>query len=157
MYDIISNSESYSSLVFNPVYEYNDEYGKGIIFEQSIEKNTNYEEGAEITVKVSMGSKLATIPDYISLPKRDYFAMLGELGIKYEEKLIETSDVKAGYVVKLSKEAGEKIDVEKGEVLIVYVATKPPETEPEETTTAENPVNTEETATGSDVVIIELD
>lgn len=157
VYDIISNSESYSSLVFNPVYEYNDEYGKGIIFEQSIEKNTNYEEGAEITVKVSMGSKLATIPDYISLPKRDYFAMLGELGIKYEEKLIETSDVKAGYVVKLSKEAGEKIDVEKGEVLIVYVATKPPETEPEETTTAEKPENTEETATESDVVIIELD
>lgn len=133
-FDIIQRSDNYSSLVFNPIYEYNDEYAKGLIFEQSIEKGDNYEEGTEITVKVSMGPKLVTIPDYISLSKKDYFAMLGELGIKYEEKEIETSDVKEGYVVKLSKDAGETIDVEKGEVLIVFVAKNPPETEPPETT-----------------------
>lgn len=133
-FDIIQRSDNYSSLVFNPIYEYNDEYAKGLIFEQSIEKGDNYEEGTEITVKVSMGSKLVTIPDYISLSKKDYFAMLGELGIKYEEKEIETSDVKEGYVVKLSKDAGETIDVEKGEVLTVFVAKNPPETETPETT-----------------------
>lgn len=133
-FDIIQRSENYSSLVFNPIYEYNDEYAKGLIFEQSIEKGDNYEEGTEITVKVSMGPKLVTIPDYISLSKKDYFAMLGELGIKYEEKEIETSDVKEGYVVKLSKDAGETIDVEKGEVLTVFIAKNPPETEPPETT-----------------------
>lgn len=133
-FDIIQRSDNYSSLVFNPIYEYNDEYAKGLIFEQSIEKGDNYEEGTEITVKVSMGPKLVTIPDYISLSKKDYFAMLGELGIKYEEKEIETSDVKEGYVVKLSKDAGETIDVEKGEVLTVFVAKNPPETEPPETT-----------------------
>ena len=133
-FDIIQRSENYSSLVFEPIYEYNDEYAKGLIFEQSIEKGDNYEEGTEITVKVSMGPKLVTIPDYISLSKKDYFAMLGELGIKYEEKEIETSDVKEGYVVKLSKDAGETIDVEKGEVLTVFIAKKPPETEPSETT-----------------------
>lgn len=132
-FDIIQRSENYSSLVFNPIYEYNDEYAKGLIFEQSIEKGDNYEEGTEITVKVSMGPKLVTIPDYISLSKKDYFAMLGELGIKYEEKEIETSDVKEGYVVKLSKDAGETIDVEKGEVLTVFIAKNPPETEPPET------------------------
>lgn len=133
-FDIIQRSDNYSSLVFNPIYEYNDEYAKGLIFEQSIEKGDNYEEGTEITVKVSMGPKLVTIPDYISLSKKDYFAMLGELGIKYEEKEIETSDVKEGYVVKLSKDAGETIDVEKGEVLTVFVAKNPPETETPETT-----------------------
>lgn len=132
-FDIIQRSENYSSLVFNPIYEYNGEYAKGLIFEQSIEKGDNYEEGTEITVKVSMGPKLVTIPDYISLSKKDYFAMLGELGIKYEEKEIETSDVKEGYVVKLSKDAGETIDVEKGEVLTVFIAKNPPETEPPET------------------------
>lgn len=142
-YDIIQRSDNYSSLVFNPIYEYNDEYAKGIIFEQSIEKNSNYEEGTEITVKVSMGPKFVTIPDFISLSKKDYFAMLGELGIKYEEKTIETADVKAGYVVKLSKEAGEKIDVEKGEVLTVYIAKKPPETEPAETSGKKKETETE--------------
>lgn len=137
-FDIIQRSDNYSSLVFDPIYEYNDEYAKGLIFEQSIEKGDNYEEGTEITVKVSMGPKLVTIPDYISLSKKDYFAMLGELGIKYEEKEIETSDVKEGYVVKLSKDAGETIDVEKGEVLTVFVAKNPPETEPPETTKAKD-------------------
>lgn len=133
-FDVIQRSENYSSLVFDPIYEYNDDYPKGIIFEQSIEKGENYEEGTQITVKVSMGPKFVTIPDFVSLSKKDYFTMLGELGIKYEEKEIETSDVKEGYVVKLSKEAGETIDVEKGEVLTVFVAKKPPETEPSETT-----------------------
>lgn len=137
-FDIIQRSDNYSSLVFNPIYEYNDEYAKGLIFEQSIEKGDNYEEGTEITVKVSMGPKLVTIPDYISLSKKDYFAMLGELGIKYEEKEIETSDVKEGYVVKLSKDAGETIDVEKGEVLTVFIAKNIPETEPSETTKAKD-------------------
>lgn len=137
-FDIIQRSDNYSSLVFNPIYEYNDEYAKGLIFEQSIEKGDNYEEGTEITVKVSMGPKLVTIPDYISLSKKDYFAMLGELGIKYEEKEIETSDVKEGYVVKLSKDAGETIDVEKGEVLTVFIAKNLPETEPSETTKAKD-------------------
>lgn len=137
-FDIIQRSENYSSLVFNPIYEYNDEYAKGLIFEQSIEKGDNYEEGTEITVKVSMGPKFVTIPDFISLSKKDYFAMLGELGIKYEEKEIETSDVKEGYVVKLSKDAGETIDVENGEILTVYIAKNPPETEPPETTKAKD-------------------
>lgn len=137
-FDIIQRSDNYSSLVFNPIYEYNDEYAKGLIFEQSIEKGDNYEDGTEITVKVSMGPKLVTIPDYISLSKKDYFAMLGELGIKYEEKEIETSDVKEGYVVKLSKDAGETIDVEKGEVLTVFIAKNLPETEPSETTKAKD-------------------
>ena len=137
-FDIIQRSENYSSLVFNPIYEYNDEYAKGLIFEQSIEKGDNYEEGTEITVKVSMGPKFVTIPDFISLSKKDYFAILGELGIKYEEKEIETSDVKEGYVVKLSKDAGETLDVENGEILTVYIAKNPPETEPPETTKAKD-------------------
>lgn len=137
-FDIIQRSDNYSSLVFNPIYEYNDEYAKGLIFEQSIEKGDNYEAGTEITVKVSMGPKYVTIPDFISLSKKDYFAMLGELGIKYEEKTIETSDVKEGYVVKLSKDAGETIDVEKGEILTVFIAKNPPETEPPETTKAKD-------------------
>lgn len=156
-YDIIQRSDNYSSLVFNPIYEYNDEYAKGIIFEQSIEKNSNYEEGTEITVKVSMGPKFVTIPDFISLSKKDYFAMLGELGIKYEEKKIETADVKAGYVVKLSKEAGEKIDVEKGEVLTVYIAKKPAETEPAETSEKKQEVETEDPDVIEPDVIIQFD
>jgi serine/threonine-protein kinase len=133
-YELIVRSDTYSSLVFNPVYEYNDSVEKGNIFEQSIKKDENYEEGTEITVKVSMGPRYISIPDFEGRSKKDYFALLNKAGIKYEESTVETADVKEGYVVRLSKDAGSQIDVEAGEVLTVYVAVAPPVTE---TTTVE--------------------
>lgn len=134
-YDIISKSDTYSSLVFKPEYEYNDEFAKGLIFYQSIAKTETYKDGTEILVKVSLGPKYIEIPDYLTLSKKDYFAKLNELGIKYEEQELETEDTLEGYVAKTSKEPGEKIDVEAGETLTVYVAKNPPkpETDPSET------------------------
>lgn len=128
-YDVISKSDNYSNLTFKAEFEYNDEFKKGTIFSQSIPKNDTYEDGAEILVKVSLGPKYIEIPEYLSLSKKDYFAKLNELGIKYEEKEMETSDTLEGYVANTSKEPGEKLDVEAGETLIVYVAKNPPKTE----------------------------
>ena len=132
-YDVISNSDAYNNLVFTAQYEYNDEYAKGLIFEQSIAKNDPYNDGAEILVKVSLGPKYITIPDYLTLNKKDYFAKLNDLGIKYEEQEELTEDTLEGYVSRTSKEPGEKLDVEAGEILTVYVAKNPPKTEPPET------------------------
>lgn len=130
-YDVISKSDAYSSLVFSADYEYNDDYAKGLIFEQSVEAGSSYEDGAEITVKVSMGPKYITIPDFLGMSKKDYFAKLNELGIKYEEQERETSDTLEGYVDGVSKDPGKKIDAETGEVLTVYIAKNPPKTEPD--------------------------
>lgn len=142
-FELISKSSNYSNLVFNPMYEYNDTVAKGTIFFQSIPKDERYTDGAEITVKVSLGPKYVQIPEYISLSKKDYFALLNNAGIKYEEKELETADVKEGYVAKVSKEPGEKIDVEAGEVLTVFVAKKPPETEAETTKSSKKKKETE--------------
>ena len=135
-YDVISKSDAYSNLIFTAEYEYNDTFPKGQIFEQSIAKNETYPDGTEITVKVSLGPKYIVIPEFLGLSKKDYFAKLNELGIKYEEQERETEDTLEGYVDDVSKEPGEKIDVEAGEILTVYVAKNPPkptETEPTET------------------------
>ncbi|MCM1330418.1 MAG: PASTA domain-containing protein [Ruminococcus sp.] len=134
-YDVISKSDSYSNLAFTADYEYNDSYPKGQIFGQTIEKGETYTEGAEITVKVSLGPKYIVIPDFLGLSKKDYFNKLGELGIKYEEQEIETEDTLEGYVDGVSKDPGEKLDVETGEILTVYVAKNPPKTETEPTET----------------------
>lgn len=139
-YDLVSKSDTYSSLVFKPEYEYNDEFGKGLIFYQSIPKTETYKDGTEITVKVSLGPKYIEIPDYLTLSKKDYFAKLNELGIKYEEQETETEDTLEGYVAGTSKEPGEKIDVEAGETLTVFVAKNPPKPEPTETETEEPPI-----------------
>lgn len=160
-YDVISKSDSYSNLIFTAEYEYNDTYPKGQIFDQSITKDEVYTHGSEITVKVSLGPKYIVIPEFLGLSKKDYFTKLNELGIKYEEQERETEDTLEGYVDNVSKDPGEKIDVEAGEILTVYVAKNPPkptETEPTETEPPvtempefppveiiEPPANTEET------------
>ena len=134
-YDVISKSDAYSNLIFTAEYEYNDTFPKGQIFEQSIAKNETYPDGTEITVKVSLGPKYIVIPEFLGLSKKDYFTKLGELGIKYEEQETETEDTLEGYVDGISKDPGEKIDVEAGEILTVYVAKNPPKTETEPTET----------------------
>ncbi|MCH5194737.1 MAG: PASTA domain-containing protein [Oscillospiraceae bacterium] len=146
-YDIISNSDAYNNLVFKPEYEYNDEYKKGLIFEQSIAKNETYSDGAEILVKVSLGPKYITIPDYLTLNKKDYFAKLNDLGIKYEEQEELTEDTLEGYVSRTSKEPGAQLDVEAGEILTVYVAKNPPKTEPPETEPEPKPEQKTESTT----------
>jgi len=135
-YDLIKSNPSYDSLTFEPVFEFTDEAAKGIIYEQSIEVGDRYEGGAEITVKVSLGPKFIRIPEFIGLTKRDYFSILSDAGIKFDEKELQTNNVQSGYVASLSKEPGEMIDVEEGEMLTVFIAAKPPETAPPETTRA---------------------
>lgn len=136
-FELVQKSQTYSSLIFKPVYEYNDSVARGLIFEQSIAKDESYENGAEIDVKVSLGPKQVVIPEYVSLSKKDYFALLNEVGIKYEEKELLTGDVKVGLVAKISKQPGEKIDVEAGEILTVFIAKAPETTADDETNETE--------------------
>lgn len=124
-YETVSKSDVYH-LMFTAEYEYNDSYPRGQIFYQSIPANETYKENSEILVKVSLGPKFIEIPDFLGLEKKAYFDLLNSLGIKYEEEELETIDTLEGYVTKTSKEPGEKLDAEAGEILTVYVAVNPP-------------------------------
>jgi serine/threonine-protein kinase len=129
-YDLIANTEKYtSSLVFNPEVEFNDTTPKGVIFYQSIPKGGTYQNGDSITVKVSNGPKYVTIPDFAGLTAVEYFTMLNESGIKYDQIEEMSTVILEGYVIKTSKNAGEQLDNEIGETLTVYVAKNPPKTE----------------------------
>lgn len=123
----------YSMLKFNPSYEYNSEYAEGIVFEQDIEPNTEVTGGTEINVKVSKGPESTVLPDYVGMKLDDYTALLSEAGIKYDTSEEETSEVKAGYVVRCSKEVGDTVMLTEDESVIVYYAVKPAETEPPQT------------------------
>ncbi len=146
-YDTVKNTSIKDNLTITPEYVYTDEYKKGIIFEQSIEKGSNYEKGAELTLKISMGPAKVVVPDFYGLNKKDYFAILNSEGIKYEEKAYETTNTLNDYVAWISIEPGEYIDLEAGEVLSVFVAVNPDNTAPSETETS--PSATTETTTES--------
>lgn len=146
-YDTVKNTSINDNLTITPEYIYTDEYERGMIFEQSIEKGTNYEKGAELTLKVSMGPPRVIVPDFYGLSKKDYFALLNSVGIKYEEKAYETESTLNDYVAWISIEPGEYIDLEAGEVLSVFVAVNPDNTAPPETETT--PSETTETTSES--------
>jgi serine/threonine-protein kinase len=152
-YDLISNNTKYNTvLIFKPEYEFNDEIKKGNIISQSIPKGATYQVGDEITVKVSNGPKYVTIPDYGGLTAAAYFTLLNENGIKYEQTEELSTVILEGYVVKTSKNAGEQLDNEIGEVLIVYVATNPPKPE----TTLPNGINLPDLPISDDEIMIDL-
>ncbi len=121
-YDTVKNSAIIENLTIVCDYVYTNDYEKGTIFAQSIAKGENYAKGDECVLSISMGSGQIEIPDFTGLNKRDYFELLGSLGIKYEEKYSETESVLNDYVAWISKDPGEIIDLEAGEVLEVYVA-----------------------------------
>ena len=62
-----------------------------------------------------------------------YTAKLTTLGVRYETAAEETSEVKQGYVVKCSKEIGDKVYISENESVTVYYAVKPTVTEPPQT------------------------
>jgi serine/threonine-protein kinase len=125
-YDLISRSEGYQNVVFIPEYTFSDTVAKGLIISQSIAKDSPYHQGDEMKVEVSLGAKFVEIPDFIGMTSKEYYNLLNERGIKYEEQEFLTTDILEGYVVKTGKNAGEMIDNELSEVLVVYVAKNPP-------------------------------
>ncbi|MDE7293606.1 MAG: PASTA domain-containing protein [Oscillospiraceae bacterium] len=137
VFDTVKNTAINDNLTIVPEYVYTDEYDKGIIFDQSIEKGSNYEKGQEVTLKISMGPAKVMIPDFYGLNKKDYFELLNSAGIKYEEKAYETSNTLNDYVAWISMDPGEYIDLEAGEVLSVHVAVNPQSTETTQTTPSE--------------------
>lgn len=141
----------YSMLVFETEEEYSDEYSEGIIFEQDIPEGTMVNEGTTIHIKVSKGAAFTYLPDYIGMKLSDYTNKLTTLGVRFEAEAEETSEVKAGYVVRCSKEIGDKVYISENELVTVYYAVKPakttaaaPETEPEEEVPAEEDDDNEE-------------
>lgn len=152
-YNTIKNSPTYASLVFEPVYEFNEDIEKGIIIDQSIEKGESYTEGTKVELTISQGSRYTSVPDFVGMKARDYYVLLNERGIKYEEQLQETTAYADGYVITISADEGDTFDLSSGETLIVYVAYNPaPATETEETTetSAEEETDISEEPDGGD-------
>lgn len=114
-------------LVFVPTYDYSDEYGAGMIFDQSIEPGEFVPLGTQIKVKVSKGKSVVPLPDYNGDNEAAYTEKLEKLNIKYKVEKKKTNDVGEGLVASCSKEVGDLVKVSEGEIVVVYIAEKAPE------------------------------
>ncbi len=113
-------------LVFDPTYEYNDEYESDMIFEQSIDPGTQISSGSVVKIKISKGRDNAVIPEYENMTYTQYETKLKEAGIQnYSLVVSEYGWGTPEYVVSLQidgkdVQAGDKFSNKEGKKLMVY-------------------------------------
>lgn len=148
VFDNINSSGRYSFLKIVPVYEFNNDYETGHIFDQDIKAGTVAVSGTTITLRVSKGADKIPLPEYAGLTVEQYSATLADLGIKYEVKTMESAEVAEGYVAQCDILAGDEVNVAEGQTVVVFSAVKPKETTPPATTPAEETTAEETTDVG---------
>ena len=134
-------------------YFYSDTEEKGIITEQSIPENSEYDPDRknELVLKVCKGTENVAVPDYTGKTYKEYSAKLDSLEIKYKKVEVNSDKVPIGYVVSTDIGVGYNVNVKNGEVLTVKVSkgktvTTTKKTEKEkETKETEKPVETKQT------------
>lgn len=125
-YDTVAKFEE--QLILTPDFQYSDTVSKDMIFDQSILEGEEVPLKTEIKVKVSLGPAKVVLPDYTGLNLDEYKKKLDNAKILFEVKPEKSNAVANGYVVRTSKndpanpQAIVKVDVEKAEKIIVYVA-----------------------------------
>ena len=125
-------------LYLEPVYAFSDNYEAGLIMEQEILAGSPFKSGSTVKVVVSRGPSAVQIPDYTGKSLKDYEAELDAIGIKYITEAVVNYEFETGYVVELSRNAGEIFDLAGEDTLKIFYASNPettpaPETMPTQT------------------------
>ncbi len=124
-YDTVRTSENYSNFLIemegDPVY--NDEYEAGVIIEQKPAAGRTVKPNSKITVKVSAGQEIITLPNYVGQEATSVFAQLRDLNLEYQQVDVFSSTVASGLVAATEPGAGSEIPA--GTVVRVQVSMGP--------------------------------
>lgn len=104
-------------------YYFSDTDERNVVVEQSIPEGTSYdpERKPKLVLKVCSGPENVPVPAYRGLDQKSYLDQLNELNIKYKVTEMKGTAA-AGTVIGTSIYPGNKINVKKGEVLVVFVS-----------------------------------
>ena len=127
--DIRDKFEEKYKVTLEYTSEDNEDYPEGVIFWQDLEIGQTVEEGMTINVKVSKGSSKATVPEFENWPLEDFIELCKSYNIQYATVSEINPDVENGYVTRVSPDPGSSIDI-KNDILTIYYADNPEETEP---------------------------
>ncbi|MCR5718736.1 MAG: PASTA domain-containing protein [Oscillospiraceae bacterium] len=108
-------------------YEYSDDYKAGVIMGQSKPKGTPFKSGSTIKVTVSKGPSSIKLPDYKGKTLKQYEAELEELGLtNYNTEAVVNYKYDNNTVIELSRDAGERFELDGTETLKIYYVNNPP-------------------------------
>lgn len=145
--DEFRTSDYFALLTPEIVYEYNSSYPAGTIFQQSPAAGRTVKEKQKITLKVSRGTEIITLPDVGGYDKNTAKQTLVDLGVSVTTRRETNDSVAEGTVIRTEPAAGSS--VEGGSTVVLYVA-KPtrvttasvPSVEGLDETDARNAINT---------------
>ena len=145
--DEFRTSDYFALLTPEIVYEYNSSYPAGTIFQQSPAAGRTVKEKQKITLKVSRGTEIITLPDVGGYDKNTAKQTLVDLGVSVTTRRETNDSVAEGTVIRTEPAAGSS--VEGGSTVVLYVA-KPtrvttasvPSVEGVDETAARNAINT---------------
>ena len=104
----------------------NDQYGNGVIFEQSPRAGRKVREGGTVTVKVSTGQLEVTLPNFTGRKADEVFSWLQDNGLIYERTNAYSEDVLEGNVI-YTDPSKDSVLVS-GSTVKVYVSMGPEQT-----------------------------
>lgn len=107
---------------FVTVEGHSTEFDKGVVYEQSPKAGESLVEGSKtrITLYVSEGSELVEMPEVVGKPREEVETLLTELKIPYQPIEV-VGNYESGVIVKCNKNPGDKIDITRGEKVLLYV------------------------------------
>ena len=119
--DVVANPQ-YADFIFVPSYETNSQYGEGYIFDQSPASDrevAKVEGGVQISVTVSMGEEVLTMPSVVNQEYRKASIDLQNMGLVVDVTVEASEDITKDYVIRTIPEAGEDISAGMTVYLIV--------------------------------------
>lgn len=102
---------------------YNNDYGKGLIYEQKPRAGTEIKVGSTVRVMVSMGQKEIILPNFTGKDAMQTFAKLKDLGVEYKDERVFSSEIPMGSVVYTDPSKDTKLA--SSDVVTVYVSKGP--------------------------------
>ena len=105
----VEGNEKYQQFNLVFVEENNSSYPEGMIFEQSIKKDTPVAEGTEIVLKVSVGPEKVPMPQCVGRTIEEARAALDALGIVYQEVPNFSTQYEYNIVYEQSAAEGEEV------------------------------------------------
>lgn len=123
-YETVRTAESYQNLTIELEESvYSDEFEKGVIIDQKPNAGRSVKVGSKVTVTVSLGTEIVTLPDFMKAEATSVFAKLKDLGLEYQQVDVFNDNVESGYVV--STDPGKGSQVPAGTTVRVFVSMGP--------------------------------
>lgn len=119
--DEVTSKTEYAKIKFDIVREFNSEYEKDVVFRQDPEAGMSVKENSKVTLHVSKGSDLLTVPDVTNMGTDEALKMLKDKGFTNLKTVMTANNkVTKDTVIKTDPANGEQVAADT--LIQVYVS-----------------------------------